>query len=433
AYLSNGYDNGPSSTVNQLYNKKGYIILVRGDRSVYTSTGAANPTILRSTGTLFTPANKPPADTVKAGYFESIGNPYASALDLHNISRTGSTDEFFYVWDPKLGGSSNLGAYQVLGKLHQGGGADNNYEVSPGGGSYGAFGSIHNFIQSGQAFIVQATGSDGIIKFDESAKAGGSTMLFTPNQPPQSQKQLISSLYVVAGDGSASMTDGVLTQFNDGYSNAIDGLDAGKNGNTGENLAIKSAGKLLAIERKHTITQNDTIFLNLTGTKLANYRFEFAATDLDKADLNGNAGLQGFVEDTYLHTSTPLNLSGTTTVNFTVTNVGGSYAADRFRIVFTPLKALPVTFTSVKAYRQAADINVEWKVTNEYNIKQYEVEKSINGLSFTSLALRSPVNNKGAAEDYYASDNRPADGYNYYRIRSVDIDGKVQYTSVVKV
>jgi hypothetical protein len=72
-------------------------------------------------------------------------------------------------------------------------------------------------------------------------------------------------------------------------------------------------------------------------------------------------------------------------------------------------------------------------VSNEFNIKQYEVEKSANGLQFTTLATKAPLNNQGASASYYTADSKPDDGYNYYRIRSVDVDGKVQYTAVVKV
>ena len=64
----------------------------------------------------------------------------------------------------------------------------------------------------------------------------------------------------------------------------------------------------------------------------------------------GQQGLTGFLEDTYLHTSTPLNLNGSTIADFNIVNIPGSYAPDRFRIVFRQMSVLPVTFTSVKAY-----------------------------------------------------------------------------------
>ena len=74
------------------------------------------------------------------------------------------------------------------------------------------------------------------------------------------------------------------------------------------------------------------------------------------------SGLGAFLEDNYLLTKTPLNLSGSTIVDFTVVNSAGSYAPDRFRIVFIPAMPLPVTLTSVKAYRHDKNINLEWKV-----------------------------------------------------------------------
>ena len=114
-YLTDGYV-GPASTSLPIYNQKGYFVFVRGDRSVTTAAQPATPTILRTKGTLFTPATPPPSTTVVAGKFESVGNPYASALDVRLITKSGGTDEFFYVWDPRLGGNYGYGAFQELYK-----------------------------------------------------------------------------------------------------------------------------------------------------------------------------------------------------------------------------------------------------------------------------------------------------------------------------
>ena len=91
-------------------------MFVRGDRSVFTSGGAATPTILRTKGTLFTPATPPPTTTVFAGKFESVGNPYASAIDMRNITLPG-TQQFFIVWDPRLGGQNGYGAFQTFTRI----------------------------------------------------------------------------------------------------------------------------------------------------------------------------------------------------------------------------------------------------------------------------------------------------------------------------
>jgi hypothetical protein len=238
---------------------------------------------------------------------------------------------------------------------------------------------------------------------------------------------LRTTLYDVNTDGSmGNIADGTLNQFDENFANAIDGLDARKQANTGVNLGIKTSGRLLAVERRKIPTAQDTIFLNMTGVSVQNYRFHFDAENMD-------ATLQAFLEDSYLKTRTPINISGSTDVSFAVANIAGSYAANRFRIVFATLKALPVTFTSLKAYQQDKNIDVEWRVENETNMKQYEVEKSTDGASFSSIAVKQPSANNGGSAMYVVIDGKPVEGYNYYRIRSVDINGKVSYTNVVKV
>ena len=291
--------------------------------------------------------------------------------------------------------------------------------------------SPNNYIQSGQAFILQSVGAGGTFTFKEGDKAPAISgpLVTTPN-PVDPTLQRISSLratlYGISANGTPVLLDGVLDQFDDAYSNGIDGLDARKVINTTENLGLKTAGKLLAIERRHTLTAQDTIFLNLTGVKVQQYQFHFDAENL-------NPGLQGYLEDNYLHSRTPLNMTGGTDVNFNMVNIPGAYAADRFRIVFEPLKALPVTFTSIKAYKQDKNITVEWRVDNEMNMKQYEVEKSTNGTDFTTITLQAATGNNGGSVAYVASDGGPVEGYNYYRVKSVDANGKISYTNVVKV
>ena len=56
------------------------------------------------------------------------------------------------------------------------------------------------------------------------------------------QPQLRTSLYGVNADNSTYMIDGVLNNYDDGYSNDVDDMDAIKSINISENLSIKTAG-----------------------------------------------------------------------------------------------------------------------------------------------------------------------------------------------
>ena len=196
--------------------------------------------------------------TVSAGQFTSIGNPYASTIDMRNITKGGGVKDFFYVWDPKMAGINGYGAYQTFSNNGSG-----NYVITPGGGSYGTSGSISNYIESGQAFFVQGGVSSGSLTFKEAAKTTGSSVVSVAAGLPL--PQLRANLYAVNADNSTYIADGFLINYDDGFSNNVDDMDAIKASNTSENLSVKTANKLLVVERRHTITNQDTIFLNLTG------------------------------------------------------------------------------------------------------------------------------------------------------------------------
>ena len=191
-YATNDYDAGPSSTQNAIYNQKGYVVLVRGDRSVNTSTAPANPTTLRTTGRLFTStslATTPPSTTVVATKFESIGNPYASAINIERITKSG-VDEFIFLWDPQLGGAYSLGAYVTFSHDIP----NHRYVPTPASPTYP--GPITD-IQSGQAFLMQATASNGTVSFTESAKSIGSALVTSPVRNPRADTKLVTNLYAL--------------------------------------------------------------------------------------------------------------------------------------------------------------------------------------------------------------------------------------------
>ncbi|MGH7250155.1 MAG: hypothetical protein ACREGC_04205, partial [Minisyncoccia bacterium] len=72
---TDGYDGVPKTDM-PIYDQRGYLVFVRGDRIVIGVNQAANQTILRTTGKLFTLApNAPPSSSVGAGQFTSVGNP----------------------------------------------------------------------------------------------------------------------------------------------------------------------------------------------------------------------------------------------------------------------------------------------------------------------------------------------------------------------
>ncbi|MEO7046369.1 MAG: hypothetical protein ABI091_13750, partial [Ferruginibacter sp.] len=407
--------------------KGGYLTFIRGDRSANATNSPVTFTTLRTTGKLFTGtmANI----SVKPNVFQPVNNPFAASIDLSKIMQASGNKQtiFFYVYDPRLGVGSayGYGAFQTLSWNS----LSSTYEATPGQASYGApYNSNPNLIQSGQAFWVSSYTVTDALPLDENKKSVGSTggMLFRQQGPDEGGKfaQLRTSLFINTPDHI--LVDGTLQQVSQDYVNDVDGMDAKKLANPAENLSIKTANKLLVIERRAPYMTQDTVFYNMTGMRAQNYQFQFDAQGLS------TFGTEGWVEDSYLHTKTVLNLEGMTTVDFSVTNVAGTYAADRFRIVFQAAAGpLPVTIVSVKATQKDADIAVEWKVDNQSNMKEYQVEKSLDGNRFNNVGTIA-ANTNNASVYNFLDKNAPA-GYNFYRIRSIGKDGQQTVTQIVRV
>jgi hypothetical protein len=409
--ISNGSWTGITKTADPVYDAKGYMIFVRGDRSVDGKTVTdPNPTNLRTKGKLILgdqvltlPSNNP---------FTTIANPFASDIDMRNVTQSTGSD-FFYVWNPLLGGTYGYGDYEFC--LKRG----DDFYTFPGG-------QKNNLIKSGEAFFVQTGRTASTLTIRESSKAaanGGQNA--RPMGVSERTAQIRSGLYGVAADGTTTLVDGTIQQFSSSFSNDINEMDGRKVFGSLENLSIKSGGKDLVIERKQMMNAEDTIFYGVTGLKAQSYQLTLTAENIPAS------GLQGFVEDTYLKTTSPLNLQGATDIRFVVTRTAASYAANRFRIVFKQAAALPVTFTSVKAAQKNEVIAVEWKVENERNMLRYDIERSVDGNSFSNNGSVAAIN--GAANSYSWTDKTPVTNYNFYRIKSVDLNGKVNYTQIVKV
>jgi hypothetical protein len=90
---------------------------------------------------------------------------------------------------------------------------------------------------------------------------------------------------------------------------------------------------------------------------------------------------------------------------------------------------LPVTFTDVSASLTSGVAKITWGIGVEINTASYEIEKSTDGVSYSSIGSVAATN----AGKYSYIDASPASGVNLYRIKAVDKDGKLTYSSVVRI
>ncbi len=432
---ANGYDAGPTSNASvKIYdsatnnfialpatpgtnaaitNRHGYFAFVWGNRStdLFNSATPATPTTLRMKGEIKTGDQVIP---VNAFNYTVLGNPYPSAIDFGLLTRT-NVRNTFYAWDPMLSGSYGVGGYVT---------------VSFNGSTYDVTANASNISQcipSGSAVMIQSadSASAGSIAIKESAKT------FCNGQGPLARnglkEQVSILLYESNAGGSRALMDAVLTTYEEHYSNEKDEYDVAKMG--ARYLGLQRGNHVFAIERRKTITANDTVFLKLSSLSIRNYQLSVILANMD------HVGLQAILKDSYSASlnNKLLNMNDSNTIEFQVTSDPASYAANRFSIVFTALATLPVTFTSVQAWKVSDGIAIKWVVENEGNIKEYVLEKSINGIAFYPISKlpAKAINGGGAVYDYL--DKEVVKGNNFYRVRAASINAATANSRIVKV
>jgi pectin methylesterase-like acyl-CoA thioesterase len=93
---------------------------------------------------------------------------------------------------------------------------------------------------------------------------------------------------------------------------------------------------------------------------------------------------------------------------------------------------LPLSFINARAYNKGNDVQVEWSTADESGIAKYFIETSVDARNFNDKGNVAAKNNS-SGNTYSWLDVSPANGANFYRIRSVSFDGKKTYSGVLKV
>jgi PKD repeat protein len=72
-----------------------------------------------------------------------------------------------------------------------------------------------------------------------------------------------------------------------------------------------------------------------------------------------------------------------------------------------------------------------WATEEELDHSHFELQRSINGMNFETIAEVQAAGNSATRENYNYWDYTPANGWNYYRLKSVDVNGNYKYSDLV--
>lgn len=324
----------------------GYRLFIRGNRA-FDLTQASPPltntaTTLRAKGTITTgnmtltslPGSVPVQLESASGAYSFIGNPYVAPLDWHAVRANAGTSNIaatYYSWDPTVAGTNQRGKYvaynQVTGMNDDGTSA------------------IGRYIQPGQAFFVQNTGTNPSLQFTESNKAIGQNLTAVFRTQSSIEGRLWIRLFLKSElEQHGNHADGVGMAFSSSFNKAMGGDDAEKLLNADETMSILLNGRKLAITGLPLPATADTVQLELANMLGQQYVLQVEGHDFATFP-------DVVLEDCYAQVKLPVTYPGTVNLPFSIDrNDSLSSNSKRFRLLFNsrqsftlPLQTAPLS------------------------------------------------------------------------------------------
>lgn len=93
---------------------------------------------------------------------------------------------------------------------------------------------------------------------------------------------------------------------------------------------------------------------------------------------------------------------------------------------------LPITLMNFSGALKGNNVLLDWSTSLEINSKEFQIEKSNDGITYRKLATVTAAGNSTISKNYNYLDIEATD-LNYYRLQMVDLDGSTKQSNVVIV
>ena len=97
------------------------------------------------------------------------------------------------------------------------------------------------------------------------------------------------------------------------------------------------------------------------------------------------------------------------------------------------LTPLPVSLIDFAAKANNASIEVKWSTASEKNNSAFVVEKSLDGKTWSAIGTVKGAKTSNVVNNYGLVDYKVVSGFQYYRLKQIDLDGTVNYSKAIAV
>jgi hypothetical protein len=94
---------------------------------------------------------------------------------------------------------------------------------------------------------------------------------------------------------------------------------------------------------------------------------------------------------------------------------------------------LPVVWGGFAGKRtNSSAIALQWRTMQEQNASHFNVQRSEDGVRFRTIGMVMAQGNTASISDYNFNDKNATGAMYYYRLEQVDLDGNINYSSIIK-
>jgi hypothetical protein len=211
--------------------------------------------------------------------------------------------------------------------------------------------------------------------------------------------------------------------------------------NTWESGQVPTNGNLVLIPSTSTVLVKGNVYSSLVTkpnlTIQIDGTLQFEPSGI--LDLGANSTIQLSTASSKITSQNTSNsqliiINGVTKYNASVdqTLIGPRFASSSTSSSPTGFSfgVLPIKLTSFTAQAKGSRITLNWSTVEEINSSHFVVEKSTNARSWVPIQT---IATQGVGTGYSCFDGTPASGDNFYRLKLVDIDGRFEYSQVLKI
>ena len=341
---------------------------------------------------------------------------------------------FVFNQEPSANTGGNIGtsanyAYYYTVSTTASGGATKPFSrlsyASTGAATLAASTTVHDFTlnKTGDVAVADGTTLTATGKLTFSV---GKITLGTGNVVASATSAGNATSYVVtAGTGSLKVTSpfGSLTNLPVGTATTYDPVSVFP-----QVAATVFGAKVSTIDPSHTLSPSATM------AKVGNREWDLTSTAPAATGVSLTPG------DGRVAPSGPVSLGHWTGSAWEA--ISATYSAGTFGAIvssFSPFIAaeasVPLSIELQKISAQAkGTINiVNWSTVSEKSNASFQIERSSDGINFTSIGEVKGAGNSNDVKNYAFTDVSPLSGVNYYRLKAVDFNGAATLSKVVSV